>query len=108
MNAADQLEKLLAPGEVIESFVIGEWEGSPHLNPKKPPPYLFNCVLDYKEYRYMLGGWGVKTEHGGDNVYPVFAWSEKNVWLIEEYDGSTCWRRVPRNPEDMEPFTVGG
>lgn len=36
--------------------------------------------------------------YGGTEIPPCYAWTHTHVCFISQYDGSTYWSGVPRNP----------
>lgn len=57
------------------------------------------CVLDVD---YEAG-------YGGTDCPPVYAYTDNWIMVIHEYDGSTRWGCIERNPiDDCNPIFMGG
>ncbi len=41
--------------------------------------------------------------YSGADCYPMYAWTDRWVYFVSEYDGATCLSRVPRNPGPCAP-----
>jgi hypothetical protein len=97
-NLAKDLETATAAlGETIESCVLGT-----HYNlmcqkgdgaDKAPRKQIltWEAARPWLDEEYSNG-------FGGADCRPFFAYTQKWVWFVHEYDGATGICRVPRNP----------
>jgi hypothetical protein len=101
MPAYAELIGAFEPGEVLESIVFSRW--SLHRNEPNPgiPPELFGVVLTEEQAKPLMQTWSAEGGFGSAKVYPFYAYTNKNVWFIHEYDGSTHLQPIPRDPYNM-------
>lgn len=98
-NALMELEKKL--GEEIESFTIGPHDDTPWDAPKVEPVLVSRTEGLLKlNYEYNNG-------FGCPDCHPFYAWTPSWVFFIHEYDGATGIRKIPRNPQAIEPHFGG-
>ena len=87
-------------GEQLLSAVIGSDDRAKWGSPEKAD--VLRHVEPWAEaskkidYEYDSG-------FGGADCHAVFAWGEKFVYFVHEYDGATNVQFVPRNPVDCIP-----
>jgi len=95
----DILAAAVREGEEIESVVIGDpmWGFRKEDTVPKEKKYKLMTpeeAKQYLNYRYYPG-------FGGPECHDIWAWSQKRVYFVHEYDGSTGIRAMYRNPTDM-------
>lgn len=121
-NAADDLIGLLNKDEKLEAIVFGPWgwgstprEGENwelgYGEPKSPPvPFEHRGnLLSFEEAKPFMESWSFYGSFGAPACYAIYAWSNKRVFWVTQYDGSTglCW--APRHPTDnLIPDMPGG
>ena len=105
MHAKQEILKMLAEGEVVEGVVIGakcgcysdyDDDDEEYGEPAAP-------VLTWDEagpQLQLFSGVGGFGSYGGRKTY---VWTNTRVLFISEYDGSSCWNDVPRDPAACVP-----
>jgi len=98
-----------AGDEEIESVVIGQmgWgeyksESVPNYNDiPKGRAMPWEEAMKWLDYEFDDGV-------GAPRCQAVYAWTATKVIAIGQYDGSTFWYTIPRNPTDIMPEMAGG
>lgn len=117
MSAYNELMEYLQKGEEVEGIVFGAfgWYGSKsNLGYKepKPPPVPFNKrrrVLTLEQAEpYMQQDWSFYGGYGAPECYATYIWTNKRVLWVTQYDGSTSFDSMPRNPCNCIPIMPGG
>ena len=98
-----------ANGEVIEGVVIGEmgWGdyGSDAVPGYKQSPkgklITWQEAVKWLDYEFSSG-------YGAPGCNAVYAWTATKVIAIAQYDGTTWWYWLPRQPVDIMPSMEGG
>lgn len=95
-------------GERIEAIVLGthynddsKWDSGRTVPPDEQAVLSREAGLAKLDQDFDSG-------FGGEDCYPMYAWSKSWVYLIACYDGSTWLTAIPRNPTECEPRFVGG
>ena len=121
MNAYENIVELLEPGEILESVVFGAYgdNASPGVGERwkleygepDPPPVPFDkrgVVLPIKQAKQYMQGWSCYGGYGLPETYALAAWSNRRIFFIVQYDGSTTLHAIPRNPTSFMPEMPGG
>ena len=108
--ARDQILELLADGETIEAVVLGAWgwDGGDEPKPPAVPPDKRGKVLTWEQAAPMLTTWSFYGGDGAPDCYAVYIWTDRRVFWVTQYDGSTDLNEAPRNPVDCMPDMPGG
>jgi hypothetical protein len=88
-------------GEVLETIVFSPWSSFQHEPDHPIPPELFGVVLTEAQAKPLMQTWRVERGHGTALVYPFYAYTNKRVWFIREWDGSTTIHSIPLHPYSM-------
>lgn len=101
MSAYADLITAFASGEVLETIVFSQWFH--HRNEPTPPipPELFGVVLTEAQAKPLMQTWRAKNNFGSALVYPFYAYTNKGIWFMREWDGSTHLQCIPRDPYNM-------
>jgi hypothetical protein len=102
----DLLEEL--KGEECLAIVVGEFPTYPPRLQKQAlyaaqrghiPNALTTLAKakDYLNYDYK------PESYGAEEIPPIYAWTKTRVISVHEYDGSTYFQSVPRNPINCTP-----
>jgi len=108
VNAIQILLKGLEEDESVEAVVFGNWGAGLYEDPECIPFNMRNRVLNLEEATPYMQDWNVNSYYGAPKSYAIYVWTNKNVFWITQYDGSTWLSSMPRNPEDCEPRLHGG
>jgi hypothetical protein len=65
-------------------------------------------VLSVEEAMPLMQGWSFSGGYGAPECYATYIWTNKRVFWVTQYDGSTSLNSVPRNPEGCAPNMPGG
>ena len=108
-NIVKWIEEKLEEDEVIEGVVIGEGDRIDDYSTS----ILLDSILEKKRKIYdkvipwviakPLLDYEFDSGFGTQDCNTVYIWTNKNVLFINEYDGSTCLSKIPRNPIDCIP-----
>lgn len=107
-SAYNEIMAELRHGEEIEAIVFNSTEDNYAMEEFFLPEEYCNRPITLKEATPYLYGWQISGGYGGQEVIPLYIWTNKRVLLIGCYDGSTWLDSVPRNPVKCEPYTIGG
>ena len=109
MSAWDDLQKFLNDGEELEAIVFGEygWGGYGE-DEVFVPSDKQGVILTPEESRPLMNGWEIYGGYGSPDCYAIYAWTNKRVIWVTQYDGSTSLDSAPRNPEPVVPEMPGG
>ena len=103
-DAYQELRSMLEEDEKVEAIVFGpastDWWRD---RPKDPP---VGRVLTLEEAEPYMRGWEARGGYGIAMVFPFYAWTDRSVLFIAEYDGMTWIAKVPRNPVECEPELI--
>ena len=108
------LMEFLEPGETVLGIVFGEWGWGGYGEERLPegamgvPESLQGKLLSIEDARAMMQGWSYDCGYGAPECYATYAWTEKRVIWVTQYDGSTSLDSAPRNPVDCVPDMPGG
>ena len=112
MNAWEEIEERLDKDEVLEYVVFGQWswgasgDGIPV--PEVPPSIMGRRLLP-QEAMPFLKAFSFSGGYGSPECYATWLYTNKNVYWVTQYDGSTCLDSMPRNPrQDEMPYMPGG
>lgn len=92
-----------ANGEEILAVVIGDrgWIDSENSGMPKGKLLTWQEAAPWLDYTFNDG-------FGCPNCHAVYAWTINYIVAIYQYDGSTGWYTIPRNPTAVMPEMVGG
>jgi hypothetical protein len=109
-GAAAELLEMLEDDEQVEAVVFGPWGWSGYDEPDPPPvPHeLFGRVLSWDEARPYMQTWNFDGGYGAPKSYAVCIWTNRNVFWVTNYDGSTTLDSAPRHPLAHIPNMPGG
>lgn len=120
-NAWTQLNELLINDEHILYVVLGAWswnimpdpndeEYEPEWGEPDPPvpPDVRGRLLSPEEAEPLMQNWSAYGGYGSPDCYATYAWTNKRVFYISQYDGATHWNSIPRHPEACRPKMPGG
>ena len=107
-SAYDEIMAELKDGEEIEAVVFADINDNYCMEDYHLPREYIGRPLTLREATPYLYGWEISGGYGGEEVIPLYIWTNKRVLLIGCYDGSTWLDGVPRNPIKCEPYTIGG
>lgn len=95
--------------EEIEAVIVGKmgWgdcgsDGNPKYN-----DIPFGKVLSYAEALPLID-YEFSCGYGAPECNAVYVYSKTKIMAISQYDGSTSWFSIPRNPTDGIPEMPGG
>ena len=103
-NLKNMIENLAGDAEIV-GCVIGDrgWvfglDHSDHT--PKGKLMMWDEASKYLDYEHDTG-------YGGVDCHAVFAWTERDVIAVGQYDGSTWVYAIPRFPKDIVPTMEGG
>lgn len=103
-----ELQRELRPGESIEPIVFGGWGagGDPPPGVTVIPSEKRGILLSPTDARPMMKGWSFHSQYTYE-AYAMYAWTTRRVFFLNEYDGSTRLKYVPRSPVAEEPSMSG-
>jgi hypothetical protein len=101
MSAYAELVSAFLPGEVLETVVFSRWAS--HKGEPNPPisPELFGVVLTAEQAKPLMINWSTSGKTWLALVYPFYAYTNKHVWFIHDFDGATQLQCIPLNPYSM-------
>lgn len=110
LDAYQELLECLEEGEVVEAIVFGEWGWGGYREPKDIPIQkdMQGIVLTPEQARPLMKGWTFYCGYGAPQSYAANIWTNKRVFWVTEYDGSTTLDSAPRNPTAYIPEMPGG
>jgi len=108
MNAWDDIQKYLSEGEAVEAIVFGEWCGYEEPQHEPVPKLKRGVLLSPEEANPMMEGWSFINGYGRARCYAAFAWTNRRVFWVAQYDGKTWLDSAPRNPAAIMPEMSGG
>ena len=90
------IDEMLEKGEKVEAIIFGEcYYGADNIAP-------IDKVLTLKEAVEQMSV-GFDSGYGSAGCPPMTVWTDKNIFIITEYDGATGLMSIPRNPTNYEP-----
>jgi hypothetical protein len=109
-NAYDELLAEMQPDEKVEFIVFGSWgwEGFSEPEPNPVPLEMREKVLTLEEAKPYMESWSFKNSLGCPECYAVYIWTNKRIFWVTQYDGSTSLCNAPRNPVSCKPEIPGG
>jgi hypothetical protein len=98
-----------AGAESIEKVVIGPfgWDGYDEKPEFSIPDHLLGVPLDWAVAKPLLT-YEYSTGYGAPGCHAVYAYTNRHVLIVVQYDGSTSITAIPRNPEPGMPTMPGG
>ena len=121
VNAWNELIEFLEEGETLESLVFGAWgwgcapaegedweEGYGEPGDMPVPADKRGRVLAPDEAKPLMDGWSFYGGYGAPDCYATYAWTNKRVIWVTQYDGATSLDAAPRNPIPCIPDMPGG
>ena len=109
MNAYDELASQLEPDEVVVKVVFGDWGWTGYREPEpKIPDNMRKRVLTLAEAEPFMQHWWFSGGYGSPDCYATYIWTNKRVFFVQTYDGSTDLVSVPRAPINCNPDMPGG
>ena len=102
-----ELIDMLDEDEQVQCIMLGDWGGS--YDRDQMPPDAKHQVMSPDEAKNYMQSWKFNTGFGIADTYAAYIWSNKYVYFVRNYDGSTNLSRIPRHPEyASEPYMPGG
>jgi len=109
-NAYKDLMAYLNKGENITAIVFGEWGGWDHQIACKeeytrpvPVDMLNKRMTLAKAKPYLNKDWSFYGGYGGADCHSIYAWTNKRIIWVSEYDGATSLDSAPLKPCDCKP-----
>jgi hypothetical protein len=88
--------------ETIIAIVVGPHDDDRWEETDRRPEYQRDVVLTREQGLAILDV-EYNNGYGGADCFPMYAWTEKSVLSISEYDGATSLNSFPRNPVNCTP-----
>lgn len=108
-NAWDELQEDLEPNEIIEAIVFGNWGWNGYKEPN--PPFISldhrEILLTSEEAKPLMQDWSFYSDYGSPLTYAVYIWTNKRIFWVTQYNGSTNLNSIPRNPQAILPEIFG-
>ena len=102
----------MCSSDLVLGIVFGEWGWGSDFRKSNDmagvPESLQGKLLSIEDARPMMLGWSYDCGYGAPECYATYAWTEKRVIWVTQYDGSTSLDSAPRNPMDCIPDMPGG
>ncbi len=96
-----------AGNEPILSIVVAKFERRYSAEPcPRDVGGIFDKPVAWAEVRAFLD-YPYDTGFGGADCHAIYAWTPTRVLFVHEYDGSTGFVSVPRNPTACTPVMGG-
>ena len=117
LNAWNDIVSKLESGENIEWIIFGNWGGSgsepesgAYCEPNPPPVPVEKrgIILDAGEAESFMHGWSFFGGFGTAKCYAVRIWTNRRIFWVTQYDGSTRLSSTRRHPENHMPSMPGG
>ena len=91
-----------AGGETVEAIVVGKkgWTNN-------DPVPIFGKVVSWEIAKPLLD-YEFNDGYGSPQCHAITVWTETKVIFVDQYDGATNIRWIPRNPIDHDPIMPGG
>jgi hypothetical protein len=114
MNFADEIEN--AAGGPIEAIVIGPFGWGVEMTDdlaygeesiQRSAPVKRGVVMSWDMARPSLD-YDYDDGYGSPSCDAIYAYTADRIVFVSTYDGSTCVRSIPRNPQPCEPEMPGG
>lgn len=96
-------ERIAKRGETLEAIVVGQHDRHRYDAPTNADENIIltpEAGLAKIDQDYDNG-------YGGADCYPFYAWTDKSIYFVGEYDGATGIDRVPRHPQACKPQFSG-
>lgn len=107
MTFASEIKEYIA-GAVIEAVVIGEFGWGGYKDDKERIPHnQYGKVLTWDDARPLLD-YKYEGGFGAPDCHAVAVYTKDHVFMVSQYDGSTNFFKVERNPIDHMPEMPGG
>jgi len=109
-DAYEDLMKFLEEGESVEGIVFGEygWGGYGEEENHKVQKKNQGKLMTLAEAEPLMHGWTFYGGYGAPECNAIYAWTNKRVIWVTQYDGSTTLNSAPRHPIDCDPSMPGG
>ena len=106
MTFASEIEELIE-GAKIEAVVIGAFGWGYSGDEHRVPEDLTGVVLAWETARPLLD-YDYDSGYGSPNCHAVAIYTADHVFMVSQYDGSTNFFKVERNPVPHMPEMPGG
>jgi hypothetical protein len=104
LNLITSLEAYEAKfGEPIEALVVGQHDNARWKEEPKPDE---GVVLTREDGLQKVDA-EYDNGYGGENCFPLYAWTASRVFWVAEYDGATNIAWAPRHPMAIKPEFSG-
>ena len=109
-NAYEELMDVLQPDETVEAVVFGDWGWGGYSEPDVKPvsDKYKGRVMSLEEAGPLMRGWRFNGGFGSPDCYATFVWTNKRIFFVTQYDGSTVLDWIPRDPANLKPCMFGG
>lgn len=64
-------------------------------------------LISWEQAKHYLD-YEFDDSYGSPGCHAIYVWTENYILFISNYDGSTNYNMIPRNPIDCNPFMPGG
>jgi len=100
-NLRKWIEERLEKDEIIEAVVIGDNFREADC-PKQIPAEKRYKPISWEEAKELID-YDFYADFGSPRCHAIYVWTNKRVFFVGEYDGTTWLDDVPRNPEPCVP-----
>jgi hypothetical protein len=109
MNAYKELLEELQEGETVQAIVFGEygWGGYCEIEGGVPEEKQ-GVVLTLEDAKPFMQTWSFDGDFGAPECYATNIWTNRRIFWVTEYDGSTTLDSASRNPTAGKPNMPGG
>lgn len=97
--------------ETPEAVVLGDWGWGGYHAPDfyKAKQFPENKIIPWSdELEKFMRQINWYSGYGAPECPAVYVWTRNFVYYVVQYDGSTGWEKIPRNPCHVEPEMPGG
>jgi len=106
MTAYDELIEYLDDDEEISCLIFGGWGGYSDDHLGRIPPDKIGVIMSLEEAKPYMQTWEFWGGYGAPECYAMYAWTNKRVIFVSEYDGSTQLNSVPNRPIKTIPGLI--
>jgi hypothetical protein len=108
-HAYNELMKELDGDEQIESIMFGGYNGYESSDSRRDivPDDKKRKALTLEEAKPYMFNWSFNHGYGRPKCFSMYAYTNRHIYFIETYDGSTQLTRIPLKPEFLGNDIVG-
>jgi hypothetical protein len=104
-NFKQDIETAVAGEKILALVLISASRGWQYDDDQDLDKGLLDQPLDWETYKHLMD-YEYDAGFGSQDCHDVRIYTEKRVYYIHEYDGSTSIYSIPRNPPELNHHPV--